>query len=623
MIRKAVASANTNALRMALYMATRDPDLLNLRMNRVPVRGGAQFMRVVAKVDMPVLEEKAIEYLMGPHKEAPPTPSESEARQLIALFSGEPLSDNYARFGLEELAFDEFPRDWKWTNKPAPEALDKISVLVVGGGISGLTAAIQLKRLGLKFKVIERQEGIGGTWHLNDYPEARVDTSSYMYQYKFEKNYPWTEFFASRNETKAYLNHIASKYGVADDFVFNTEVKEAIWDEGRAVWDVVMRDKEGEETRTSVNFIITGSGLFSTPRMPNIPGIETFEGKMFHTTQWDHDYDFKGKRVALIGTGSTGVQLMPALARGAAHLTVYQRSANWIAGAPGYRDRVPPETQLLFDNVPFYWNWFCYSSFDTSVQLQNCQTYDEEWRKTNQGVSEANEKVRANLVEYMRDKLEGREDLIEKCMPNHPPLARRLVVDNGFYESLLRPNVELITDGIERISPKGIVGKDGVEREYDLIVLGAGFHVTRYLFPVNYVGRDGMTLEKAWEKDGARAYLGMLMPDFPNLFMMYGPNGQPRSGGFYSWAEIWARYIAGVIVNLVENGKHSATIKHGVFDDYNRRLDEEDAKILWREESKDSYYNNEFGRQAINISFRTEDLHAMFVEPRMSEFDVR
>jgi 4-hydroxyacetophenone monooxygenase len=344
---------------------------------------------------------------------------------------------------------------------------------------------------------------------------------------------------------------------------------------------------------------------------------------MFHTTQWDHGFQFEGKRVALIGTGSTGVQLMPALARGASHLTVYQRSANWIANAPGYRDKVPPETRLLFDQVPFYWNWYCYSSFDTSVQLQNAQTYDHEWRKTNPGISEINEKVRANLIEYMRDKLQGREDLIEKCMPDHPPLARRLVVDNGFYESLLRPNVELVTDGIERITPKGILGRDGVEREYDLIVLGAGFHVTRYLFPVNYVGRGGMTLEKAWEKDGARAYLGMVMPDFPNLFMMYGPNGQPRSGGFYSWAEIWARYIAGVIVKLVEDGKHSAAIRPEVFDNYNERLDAADAEILWREESKDSYYNNEFGRQAVNISFRTEDLHAMLVEPDMSEYDVR
>jgi 4-hydroxyacetophenone monooxygenase len=211
LIRKAVASANTNALRMALYQATRDADLLNLRMERSPVRGGAQFQRVVARQDLPVLQEKAVKFLLDPPAETPPPPTQAEARQLIALFSGEPLSENYARFGLEELAFAEFPRDWQWTNKPAPEVLDKIGVLVVGGGISGLTAAIQLKRLGLNFKVIERQADIGGTWHLNDYPEARVDTSSYMYQYKFEKNYPWTEFFASRNETKTYLKHIANK----------------------------------------------------------------------------------------------------------------------------------------------------------------------------------------------------------------------------------------------------------------------------------------------------------------------------------------------------------------------------------------------------------------------------
>ncbi len=608
---------------MALYQATHDPDLLAMRVEKSPVRGGAQFMRIVAEEDLPTLHEKAVRFLLDGVKEIAPPPGEAEARKFMELFSGEPLSEKYARFGIEELAFDEFPRDWQWTKKPPPEVLDKIKILVIGGGISGLTAAIQLRRLGFSFKVVERQGDLGGTWNLNHYPEARVDTSSYMYQYKFEKNYPWSEYFAARDETKVYLKHVAEKYGVAGSIQFNTEVVAAEWEEVNGVWNVTLRERDGRETHETANFIISGSGLFSTPRLPDIPGIETFEGAMFHTTQWNHSFSLENKRVALIGTGSTGVQLMPALARNAAQLTVYQRSANWIAGAPGYRDKVLPETRLLFESIPYYWNWYCYSSFDTSVQLQNAQTYDHEWRKNNAGISEANEKVRAGLIDYMHAKLEGRADLIAKCTPDHAPLARRLVVDNGFYESLLRPNVELVTEGIDRFTPTGIVSRDGVKREFDLIVLAAGFQVSKYLSPVEYVGRNGKTLDEAWAADGPRSYLGVTMPDFPNLMMMYGPNGQPRSGGFYSWAEIWARYIAGMICRTIESGHRSIAVKQEVFDDYNRRLDEADKEILWREESKESYFVNEFGRQSVNIPFPVEELHDMFIEPKLEDFKLR
>ena len=621
LVRKAVRASNSNALRLALYQATHDPELIGLELAETPVRGGAQFQRVVAESAMPMLEDKAVAYLLDPPPEKPAPPSEAEARKLLELFTGAPIADNYARFGLEEVAFDEFPRDVQWTNKPSPEALAKIQVIVVGGGISGVAAAIQMKRLGLPTRVIERQADLGGTWYLNDYPEARVDTSSYMYQFKFEKNYPWSEFFAARAETRDYLRYIADKYGVYDDFQFSTSVTAAIWDADAAVWHVTLKRADDTEEHVDANFIITGSGLFSTPNLkPDIPGIDSFKGAMFHTTQWDHGFDIADKRIALIGTGSTGVQLMPALARAASQLTVYQRTANWLASTPGYRDKVPPEIRVLFDDLPYYWNWYCYASFDTSVQLQNAQTYDHEWRKNNEGVSQANELLRKALLGYIGGKLEGRPDLIEKVTPNHPPLARRLVVDNGFYDALLQPNVDLVNCGIERITPEGIVSTDGVERPFDLIVLSAGFKVSKYLFPVDYRGRDGITLDQAWAKDGARSFLGMAMPGFPNLFMLYGPNGQPRSGGFYSWAEIWARYAGDAIVKLIENSGRAMEVKQSVFDNYNARLDEADKEILWAKEGENGYFVNEFGRSSVNIAFRTEDYHAMVREADLSDY---
>jgi 4-hydroxyacetophenone monooxygenase len=624
-IRRAVETANSNALRLALYQLTGDPELAAMRPYRKEIRGGAMLQNVVRDEDLPSLREKAVQYLLAQEDPvvAPPAPDDAEKRRLIKIFNAQTVSENYMRFGIEELAYEDFPRDAKWTARPAPEVLAKQKVLIIGGGISGIAAAIQLKRLGLPHVVIERQADIGGTWHINNYPEARVDTSSFLYQFKFEKNYPWPEFFAARDESKRYLNHIANKYGILDAFRFNTEVTSAKWDEDRALWMVTLRTQDGGEETIEANFIISGSGLFATPNLPDIPGIEGFQGRMFHTAQWDHSYDYSGKRIALIGTGSSGTQLMPALAKAASQLTVYQRTPNWIMQLDGYRAAVPEETQWLFEHLPFYWNWYSYSSFDTALQLQNSQTYDHEWRKTNKGVNAINAGVQVALTDYIRTKLASRPDLIEKCTPPYPPLARRLVVDNGFYDALLQPNVELVTEGIEAITPNGIKSKDGGDREFDLIVLGAGFKVTDFLWPIDYVGRDGLTLPEAWKKDGARSYVGAAMPGFPNLLMFYGPNGQPRSGGFYSWAEIWSRYAATVIIKTIEGGKRVAEVTQEAFDDYNAKQDAAMKEVLWEVEGAGGYYNNRFGRCGANVPFLTEDYHAMVTEPDMDHFELR
>ena len=625
-VRRAVETANANALRLALYQATGDPDLAAMKPYQKEIRGGALLQNAVRDEDLDQLKEKAVRYLLsvGDVPSVPQQPDEAEARRLMELFSTQEISDNYARFGIEELAYDEFPRDAQWNAKPPPRTLDALRVLVVGAGISGIAASIQLKRLGIPFTVVERQEDIGGTWHLNNYPQARVDTSSYLYQFKFEKNYPWKEYYAARDETKEYLDHVANKHGVLGDFRFRIEVVTATWDEERAVWLATLRHKDGREEELVANFIISGSGLFATPNSkPDIPGIETYQGKIWHTAHWDYSYSYAGKRIALIGTGSTGTQLMPAMAAAAEHLAVYQRTPSWIFGVDGYRSKVPSETQWLFDHLPYYWNWISYSSFDTAMQLQNAQSYDHRWRETHHGVSAINQKLLTSLTEYIHEKFVTRPDLIKKITPKYAPLARRLVVDNGFYEALLQSNLELVTEPIERITPTGILTADKTERTFDLIILSTGFKVSQYLFPTDYRGRDGATLTQAWEKDGARSYLGATMPGFPNLFMFYGPNGQPRSGGFYSWAEIWARYAANVIIHTIENGHTSVEVKSEVFDRYNERLDEEMKEILWEVEGAGSYYNNEFGRSSVNLPFLTEDYHAMMATPDSDDFKFR
>lgn len=619
---KAVEHADVNVLRLALLQLTGDPALARMRVVDTPVRGGVLMASSLAPEHHAEVRQKALSYLANPPQSIPPPPSTAEAIRLMEIFSGKPQTQNETTFALEELAFDEFPRDVVWNHKPPQQIIDKYSILVIGCGIAGLAMGTQLNRLGIPYTIVERQANIGGTWWINNYPECRVDVTSYLYQFKFEKNYPWTEHYASRDETLGYLNHIADKYDIRRHVELETEVIAAKWDAAAAKWSVVVRGPDKKERTIVCNFVLSAAGLFATPKLPDIKGMEEFKGAMFHTTKWDATFDYRDKRAAVIGNGSTGSQLMPGIAAAAKTLSVFQRTPQWVMPAENYRTKITPESQWLLKHFPYYWNWFCYLTFTTTTRLQDLQRYDREWQAKGGQINQRNDRLRAVLLEYIKTKVGDKPGLYEKLLPNFAPLGRRSVVDNGWYDALRRDNVELVTEGIDRITPEGIRTVDGREREFDLIILATGFSTSKFLWPVKYVGRGGMTLEELWKKDGARSYLGITLPEFPNFFISYGPNGQPRSGGYYSWAEIWTRYILTLVVHMIETGSRSITLKREVFDDFNRRLDEEMKSIIWLEEAKGSYYINEFGRPGLNVPWDTADFHAMVRRPNLEDFTV-
>ncbi|MFT4057027.1 MAG: NAD(P)/FAD-dependent oxidoreductase, partial [Novosphingobium sp.] len=500
-----------------------------------------------------------------------------------------------------------------------PPNAAQFEVMVVGAGISGVAAAIQLKRLGIPFRLYERNEGIGGTWWTNNYPDARVDTSSYLYQFKFEKNYPWSEFFAARDESLRYLNHVVDKYGVRDDMVFGMEMVDAQWLEERSRWKVTMQDRDGRKTVHEPHILISAAGLFNKPKRPDIAGLESFEGPIFHTTDWDTGLDVSGKRVALIGTGSTGAQLAPIVAEQAGQLDIYQRTPEWVMAFENYKVPIGPELRWLFDTIPYYWNWYCFSSHMTGQSMQGLQYHDRDWQAQGGIVSERNDRTRRVLEDYIVSKVGSVPGLAERLTPSHAPLVRRLVVDNGFYDALMRDNVELHSGTVDAITPEGIRSADGVERPYDVIVLGTGFETAEYLWPVQYVGRDGASIEEMWAKDGARSYMGITMPGFPNFFVFYGPNGSPRSGGFYSWAEIWARYIGQAIVGMIERGVGAIEVRREVFEAYNARMDEGMKNLIW-EMGGASYYVNQHGRSGIFMPWETQEYHQMVEAVNFDDF---
>lgn len=257
-----------------------------------------------------------------------------------------------------------------------------------------------------------------------------------------------------------------------------------------------------------------------------------------------------------------------------------------------------------------------------SLNFQTLQVYDNSWREKGGIISKRNDDVRKALTEHIHDHFKDRPDLVSKLLPKQAPSVRRMVLDNGFYDTLLQDNVSLITSKIERITEKGILTKDGVEREFDIIILGAGFKVSQYLYPVDYIGTQGMTLQKAWKKDGARSYLGMTMPNYPNLFTLYGPNHQPRGGSLHSACEIWARYAVSSIVGIIERDAKSMELKREVFEEYNVRLDEQNKKNIWEEEGA-GYFVNGFGRQQVNNPFRNDEYFRMVRKVNFEDYVVR
>lgn len=622
-IEAALGAADLNALRVALYQHTGDPDLLAMGVELKQFPGTPYDTFVVPEAHQAQLLDKARAYLQTPDAPVRMDLSPAELRELAEAFEGQPISESAARFAQEELTFGPFQRQARWSkeNVTVPEGFE---VLIVGAGFSAIITAIQLDALGIPWRIVERQKDWGGTWCLNTYPDARVDITNFIYSYTFEPEYRWKHAFAPREELVEYVRYLVSKYGLADRARFSTKVTDARWDEAQARWVVDLEGPDGAKESQTPNVLLSCSGLFSTPRLPNIPGIESFLGEMFHTTSWNHDYDHRGKRVALIGTGSTGSQLAPRVAEEVEHLTIYQRTPNWVTPVGSYRAPIPEPRQWLLRNMPAYTQWNRYSHTHATIRIQALQHLDSDWQAKGGRVNERNDLLRKSLTGMIHHKMKAKPELIPHLVPAFAPLSRRIVVDNGFYDTLLRDNVHLDVTGIEEIQANGILGKDGVFREYDLIILAAGFDVESYLHPVPYKGRDNMTLEQLWSKDGARAYLTMTLPHYPNFFMMYGPNAAVRASSFHSAVEMLSRYICEAIASMIERGASSVAVKQSVHDDYNQRLDAGMKGLLWEQEKGgNSYYLNQHGKSGVNMPWEMYEFYDFIREPDPADFEYR
>ncbi|MBM3658146.1 MAG: NAD(P)/FAD-dependent oxidoreductase [Actinobacteria bacterium] len=614
-IRRAVELADLNAVRVTLFMHTHDPEIEALPM-----------ALQMDDAQRTLLIDKAAAWLeANAGTERLPEPPEAELRRLCNLATKEEMGDLEFLARRELPAFKDFPFMIEWEGE-APEIPEDFLVAIVGSGFSGLAMATQCERLGLPYVVLERRPEPGGTWSVNRYPDIRVDTISITYEFNFEKDYRWGDYFGRGKEVREYLEMVSKKFGVFENTRFEHELKRATFDEDRDKWVLEVSTPDGIET-IEANALVNGVGTFANPKFPQFEGIESYTGEVLHPARWPDGWDATGKRVAIIGNGSTGVQLLAPISEDASQVFVFQRTPQWISPRDKYGKLVEPEIVWLQDHFPGYWNWWRYMAIAGLFQTHGFIEPDEEWVKQGGHWNPMNDQLRKDLTAYIEAQVGGDQDLIARLLPDYAPFSRRPVVDNGWYQALTRDNVELVTSPIVRMTPEGIETEDGTVYAVDTVVTATGFEVMKYLWPADYVGRDGTSIHDLWSTDGPRAYISMMVPKFPNMFMLYGPNSQPLSGGtgLPIWYVVWSAYSARLLTRMLQEGKSRVEVTMDAYERYNEALDVEASRLLLMQDEgapDKNYYINEHGRMQVNAPWYGPEYHRMCVEVDWDDIEI-
>lgn len=463
-----------------------------------------------------------------------------------------------------------------------------VQVAIIGAGFAGLGAAIRLKMSGrTSFVVYERANDVGGTWRENTYPGCACDVPSHLYSYSFAPNPNWSQAFSPQPEIHRYLQNCVERFALRDSIRFNTEVIDTRWLEEQTCWQLT--DRHGHVLTARV--VVAATGPLNRPSVPSLPGLDTFTGTTFHSARWNHDYDLRGKRVAVIGTGASAIQIVPELAPLAAQLTIFQRSAPYVT--PRRNRAYALWQQRLYARIPalqklhrnaFYWfNELFGLSFLGNEALNKLGTFT----------------ARKHLEAQVKD-----PELRRKLWPTYKLGCKRILVSDEYYPALTRPNVELVTDPIEAVTPTGIRTRNGTDlvndsvndRPFDVLIFGTGFVVADIYLNQSIVGRDGRNLLKQWEETGAQALYGLTVSGFPNLLFLLGPNTGLGHTSVVHMIESQLNYLLDYVRMLEEAGDEAfLDVKPDTQRTHNEELQQQMTGTVWASGCQ-SWYMNQRGQ---------------------------
>lgn len=526
---------------------------------------------------------------------SPSVPADDVMDEILAVLTGERLSELYRQRAVQDLRAELSRHD-----SPSPPVPSSPVVVVVGAGLAGLSMARQLRNAGVSFTVLERNADVGGVWLDNVYPDCGLDSPPSLYSLANDRHDGWSRTDPKRDEVLAYARGYADRHDLRQYIRFGSEVRTMTFDGARMCWNLELVC-DGRPESMTVDVIVSAVGTLNRPKLPDIPGLSSFTGRAMHTAQWPADIDLRDSRVGVVGNGSSGVQVVRPLSEQCQALTIFQRSPAWIAPKPETAGPISDEFAWLVRHVPFYATWQRIGLYWTAGDREfGTLAFDPTW--LGRGPSESSDRLRGDLEAYIRDQLPDRPDLVEKLTPDYPPYAKRVVVDNEWYATVARPHVELVTDPISQVTARGVQTADGRHHDLDVIVFATGFHGDRFLWPMEVRGRSGRTLaEVAGGDDELRAYLGVTIPDFPNLFSIQGPNSSIGHGGAATWViDCQTAYIAACVSAMADEGILAMECRADVCEDYNRRLDEGLTRMVWSHAGVESRYRNAAGRIVAN-----------------------
>ena len=539
----------------------------------------------------------------GGAEPAMPSPPGELLREMMSVSLGEDIAPDYIPMIRHELGMaDEQANDGAASSVAPPG----FTALIIGAGISGLCAAIELAKAGIPYVIVERSGELGGVWFENRYPGAACDVPSHLYSFSFAP-YRWSRFFAGSREIHAYLAEVADRFAVRSHIRFGLEVVEARWDEQRQSWEADVRRDDGSIETLRASMIVSGVGAFNKPRMPDVPGLEQFEGVSVHTARYpDAGLDLSGKSVVLVGNGASAMQVAPAIVDDVAALTVVQRTPQWVAPFPKFGQSIPAPLQRLLDEVPLYRRWYRLRlSWAFNDKLYDALTRDPQWEGDGKSINKINDGHRRGLTAYMQAELGEAQHLLPTVLPSYPPFGKRMLLDNGWFRTLARPHVTHVSGAVVRATRNGVVTDDGVEHPADVIIWATGFDVVNLLAPMRVRGVGGRELHTEWDGDDARAYLGTVVPGFPNFFCLYGPNTQFGHGGsLISVLERQMHYVMSLLRQMFARGVSAADVRREVYESYNQSVDDAHAHLVWSAPGVDGYYRNSKGRIVVNNPFR-------------------